>query len=104
AVRALSPTPRLAHVVRGDVVAHVPRVVRADDHEAARGRSSAAAPAPSRSIRRRAPPLRPCAAVPLPVHDAGRAPRDGSVVAPRAHRGLPTAGDAAEARAVLAAP
>src|SRR5207249_10200003 len=46
---------------------------------------------------------RPRAAVPLPVHDARRASRDRSVVAPRAHRGLPTAGDAAEARAVLAA-
>src|SRR5207244_2571500 len=89
---AIPPAPRLADVVRGDVLTHVPRVVRAVPRQAAPSRPADAGALAKRSLRRKVAAFRARAPLPLPLHDADGAPRDRCVVAPRAGRRLRSAG------------
>src|SRR5207248_1489466 len=93
---AVPPALGLAHVVRGDVVADVPRVVRAAPGEAPRWRPPDAPTAPYKSLQRSPAAIRPGAPISLPVHDTEGAPRERRVVASRACRRLRSSGVAPE--------
>src|SRR5688572_10000965 len=91
AVRAVPPPPRLAHVVRRDVLARVPRVVPAVPAALARGGPADARPAGQRSLRRGRASVRPRAPLSLPLHDAGGAEGGPRVVVAAARRRVRTA-------------
>src|SRR5436309_5411271 len=82
--RAVPLPARLAHVVRGTLVADVSRVVRAAAPQAPRGRPRGPAVARTRSFRGTAAAVRACPFLSLSIHDAEGAPRDGRVVVARA--------------------
>src|SRR5207253_11383484 len=93
--RPVPPPARLAHVVRGPVLADVSGMVRAVSLEASRGGSADAAPPRAGSVPGKATAVRPGPVLPLSLHDARRAPRDRRVVAPRALGDLRARGEAA---------